>query len=86
MKDEIKAILEESLDYEFNLTFKQRKDLLDYITNLQEENRQTKLLKERYQLEKEDYKSRNEKAIESLTKNKFYIDLDEVLNILKEGN
>ena len=63
----------------------------DYITNLQEENRQTKLLKERYQLEKEIYKSRNEKAIEYIKQNskcggsfiddKFVIEyIDEVFN------
>lgn len=66
MKDEIKQILEQSLDYEFDLTFKQRKELLDYITNLQEENERLIKLKERYQLEKEVYKSRIDKANEVL--------------------
>ena len=36
MNENIKQILEQSLDYEFDLTFKQRKELLDYITNLQD--------------------------------------------------
>jgi hypothetical protein len=58
MNDEIKEMnLSEML-------FNRDERLLDCITNLQEENRQTKLLKERYQLEKETYKSRNEKAVE----------------------
>lgn len=38
--------------------------LYNYIINLKEENRQTKLLKEKYQLEKETYKSRINKALE----------------------
>lgn len=39
-------------------------NLHDEITNLQKENEDLKKLKERYQLKKEIYKQRNEKAIE----------------------
>lgn len=49
----------------------------DKLTNLQEENRQTKLLKERYQLEKEDYKQRNEKAIKYIDRMTRVIDYDD---------
>lgn len=45
------------------------KILRDYITNLQEEHRQTKLLKDRYQLKKEIYKLRIEKAIKYINEN-----------------
>jgi uncharacterized FlgJ-related protein len=69
LKDEITEILEDNgelmvryKDNSFECFDTLPKNVVDYITNLQEENRQTKLLKERYQLEKEDYKSRNEKA------------------------
>ena len=40
--------------------------LYDYITNLQEENENITKLKERYQLEKECYTQRIDKAIEIL--------------------
>ena len=37
MNEEIIKRLKDSLDYEFQLSFKDRKQLLDYITNLQQE-------------------------------------------------
>ena len=43
----------------------------DYY-DLKEENKQTKLLKEKYQLEKEVYKLKNEKAIEYIKQNKHF--------------
>ena len=61
MKDEIKEAIDNlngvvkgiyRMD-EAGLEIENIKIILDYITNLQEENRQTKLLKERYQSEKE---------------------------------
>lgn len=72
------------------------KGLYDYITylqeecrsngniihNLQEENERLKKLKERYQLEKEDYKTRNEKAIEYIENNK---QLSMFADLRKEG-
>ena len=73
-----------------------RIELENKITNLQEENRQTKLLKDRYQLEKENYKLRNDKAIKIFnneTLNKYYYGMsyefeindfkEDMLNILK---
>jgi RecJ-like exonuclease len=38
MNEEIIKRLKDSLDYEFQLSFKDRKQLLDYIINLQQEN------------------------------------------------
>jgi hypothetical protein len=38
MNDDIVERLQDSLDYEFQLSFSERKILLDCITNLQEEN------------------------------------------------
>ena len=55
MNNDIKEILDKCTPFLFG---DEVDKLLDYITNLQEENRQTKLLKDRYQLEKEDYKLR----------------------------
>ena len=87
--------LEDDMMYDtINYKASQWYALLDYITNLQEENRQTKLLKERYQLEKEDYKSRIEKAIEYINKypcetwyyakdRQLILRQDELLNILQ---
>ena len=97
MKDEIKEILDKLKNIEDYLSFSKASELLDYITNLQEENRQTKLLKERYQLEKENYKSRNEKAIEYIHNHQLVFELsskkqiqywfdmfyEDLLNILK---
>ena len=82
------------------LNAEESKQLLDYITNLQEEleitnkkweqdkmfcenrlieilelkeeNRQTKLLKDKYQLEKEVYKSRIDKAVDYITTEQLY--------------
>jgi hypothetical protein len=93
MKDEIKEILEELNKFPYGKFYGLRQEqvnqinkLLDYITNLQEENRQTKLLKERYQLEKEVYKSRNEKAIEFVEQNLGgigYVEVSDLLHILQ---
>jgi len=105
MKEEIKEILEDvkrHLDYveatgQCSVRDNEMKAMYDYITNLQEENRQTKLLKERYQLEKENYKSRNEKAIEYIHNHQLVFELsskkqiqywfdmfyEDLLNILK---
>ena len=92
MKDEIKEILdelnknkEEIRHYEYYpddvLNCEDLIKLLDYITNLQEEIKEKKLLKELYQL-------RNEKAINYIEKhkrheyrngndNEYYLELDE---------
>lgn len=55
------------MDYN-DLTKKQiisiHKDALEYIKEQQQEIERLKLLKERYQLEKENYKTRIDKAIE----------------------
>lgn len=86
MKDEIKEILEQYLDSIISYPF-QKKDkeyILDYITNLQEENEKNKEYSEFYKdmsdkwkelsgvFKKscEDYKTRNEKAIEYINENK----------------
>lgn len=61
-------------------------EILDLITNLQEENRQTKILKERYQLEKEVYKSRNEKAVEYINTHYLSANEPDLLNILTGGD
>ena len=42
MNEEIIKRLKDSLDYEFQLSFKDRKQLLDYITELQQENERLK--------------------------------------------
>ena len=99
MKDEIKEILKDLKKYandggDHKLMEYEIKHIQCYITNLQEENRQTKLLKERYQLEKENYKSRNEKAIEYmktiyfslLSNNKNYNNLYIKLLDTEQGN
>lgn len=90
-KDEVKELLEhiEILDNtDYILHSDKAKTLLDYITNLQEE--------------KEDYKSRNEKAIELINKRieeedngigwvemrteEYFEECDEVINILNGGD
>lgn len=40
--------LKDSLDYEFNLTYSEHKQLLDYITNLQKENKELNKMCEIY--------------------------------------
>ena len=69
------------------LDYLEVKSILNYITNLQKENENLQItvndckqekenfrkLKERYQLEKEIYKSRNEKVVEYLLNNKLYM-------------
>ena len=71
----------------FNTDEYEANELLNYITNLQKENQELQItvndckqekenfrkLKERYQLEKEIYKSRNEKVVEYLLNNKLYM-------------
>ena len=62
------------------------KQLLDYITNLQKENKQ--LTNARYSLDRIELENRNNKAIEYIEdyKHEYYYDLvdkKEVLNILK---
>lgn len=66
--------LKNSLDYEFNLTYSEHKQLLDYITNLQTiEQHYSQILSENAELRIDisareticdDYKSRIDKAIE----------------------
>lgn len=101
MKDEVKEILQD--DGELLVYYKDNsfesfdtlpKNVLNYITNLQEENEEFRLLKERYQLIKEIYKERIDKAIEYIKSPKICIDIrktdgtldfvstDELLNIL----
>lgn len=46
------------------VTKKENQQLLDYITNLQQENKRLKNRWRKYNQKIEDYKSRNEKAIE----------------------
>lgn len=84
MNNEIKEILDDLRTYKDryeyflfnNLSFSDRdykaNILLDYITNLKQENENTKKLKERYQLEKEIYKSRCEKALHLIKHNDIY--------------
>lgn len=85
MNDEIKEIIDMFTKYkddwyscEYKLKPKQCVAVLDYITNLQQEN--------------EDYKSRCEKAIEYINKNKhlnWYVEsifTDDLLNILNGGD
>ena len=109
MSDEIKEILDKLKNYD---NYKYRSEngrsykeiegweidlLLDYITNLQEENQKLKKLCDKYEEEHgtrfiewvfdktmyEDYKSRNEKAIEWVKKNMYYFPRPyELLNIL----
>ena len=73
MKDEIKEILDKmpkSITKILSIPSKDAKILLDYITNLQEENKRLKkdnlLLIDYQDMEQkyDDYKSRNEKTIE----------------------
>lgn len=113
MKDEIKEIDRIIINVKRKLQFSPERrfvelfnkdeinKLLDYITNLQEENERLKELCDRYEEEhsttfeywkhliKEDYKSRNEKAIEYVEHHKFnkFGDIDcgeaeEIINIL----
>ena len=110
MKDEIKEILDKlnkikifgyNPDIINSFSYRDLNLLLDYITNLEQENEELKK-NQRYHKkfgndyifclegDKETYKDyifelqeRIEKAIESLTKNRYYIDLEEVLNILQ---
>ena len=120
LKDEIKEILKQCSDllnddfYMLNtveLTKEELKKILDYITNLKEENEKKdayiKYLEEYnpkyYKGEKyygdgrEDYKSRNEKAIEFIKEKGCYYsgdfddildlyDLNDLLNILNGGD
>ena len=78
MKDEIKEILDKCTPFLFG---DEVDKLLDYITNLQEENERLKDEKPEYILrwkleeQLEDYKSRNEKAIE---------DIDLVIELIKQ--
>lgn len=104
MKEEIKEILDNTLEYLEGidetrntkiLTTNEINILLDYITNLQEKCENYRKLKERYQIEKELYKQRNEKAIEYIEKTMRiddeypdYMEMEiceyqELLNILK---
>lgn len=130
MKDKIKEILEcfSSPDINFSeMLFNRDERLLDYITNLQEENHRLKELCDKYEEEHsttfnlwktniienvpalsdmqeqlEDYKTRNEKAIEYIKNNVekddngcgvwwygfgYYQEAkDELLNILQGGD
>ena len=89
MNEEIKEIINELKNIRDNFADGVLIDFLnkieDCITNLQEENQR---LKE----EKEDYKSRNEKAIDKISKLKPFIPnkipswLDELENILNGGD
>ena len=88
MKDEIKEILEESIYNNYDLHTSEKKKLLDYITNLQEENERLKeivenlttmtvcgdgkQIKNTAQYKLDIYKSRNEKAIEYCRLNKEF--------------
>lgn len=64
-------------EYPLSLTLREQKILLDYITNLQEENKRLKELDANYPIEEQleealkyenIYKSRNDKTIERLKK------------------
>lgn len=86
MKDDIKEILDKLKDDKqmcsycyYRIFIDDRDKLLDYITNLQEENKELKLELSGYReailrndelLGLQNYKSRNEKAIEYINKNK----------------
>ena len=75
MNNEIKEILdalevqfkEFTTDYSLLLTIKQQKVLLDYITNLQQDNTMYARLKDEYEEEIKDLQQKNDKAIEYLT-------------------
>lgn len=60
MNKEIVKRLKDSLDYEFDLSFSDRKQLLSYIEQLEEELKQ----------EKKDYKETNDKCFELINENK----------------
>ena len=80
MKDEIKEILDEMLvaiakyskedfeemgiNYKIELTYTQLTDFYDYITNLQERNKELVLENISLEVERNTYKLRCEKAIE----------------------
>jgi len=72
MKDEIKEILEylETMSSEnepdIELSREEVKLLLDYINNLQEENERLSVELNKNMIERNNYLSRNEKAIEKL--------------------
>ena len=94
MKDEIKAILiqngeptpENPIEIKRLLV---NKEAEDYITNLQEEKEEFRLLKERYQLIKEIYKQRIDKAIEYLNepnRDEFDYSITYLLEILQGGD
>ena len=56
--NEIKERLEQSLDYEFQLSFNERKELLNYITKLEEEKEDLQEeLEEEKRIEQEDFKT-----------------------------
>ena len=108
MKDKIKEILESFASTDENIMFgdivelnsKQSHLLLDYITNLQQENERLKELCDEYEEEhsnefkiwKEerhellDYKSRCEKAIEYINTHYLNANEPELLNILQNGS
>ena len=87
MNDEIKEILDSKVSYVF--TYKDRNELLNYITNLQQENER---LRNHIQMipylqtvrEKDNYKSRCEKAVEYIKINfvEDIITVKTLLNIL----
>jgi hypothetical protein len=93
MKDEIIKRLKDSLEYEFPLSFNERKQLLNYITNLQEENKRLKDYLKIMEKGKDnnlhrflDYKQRIDKAIEKTILWGEILDKDfqkELLDILR---
>ena len=101
MNDEIKEILKEIECYQnedmciIMLSQKENKALLDYITNLQQENERLKHqlkvqedLTIKNRLRKHIYKSRCEEAIEYVKRHDqtyFYLGECELLNILQNG-
>lgn len=80
MKDEITKRLKDSLDYEYDLSFKERKQLLEYITYLQTIEQEHKNCTRKHWQQKcaehyaneTIYKSRCEEAIKDLKNTKKY--------------
>ena len=100
MNDEIKGILDKCKrqiknDLDYRVSPYQQKQLLDYITNLQQENKELKknkltpdelanLLNQELIKQRDDYKSRVEKAVEYIKINfvEDIITVKTLLNIL----
>lgn len=95
MTEEIKEILNKLLEYfkESNIndfgyekdkliSYEEAQILLNYITNLQKENKDLKESNHNWQRKLSDYKQRNEKAVELLEEYK-YTEVDDYVKVIE---